>query len=326
MIRWGIIGCGAVTEEKSGPAFQKIADSSLVAVMRRTGFLAQDYAERHGVGKWYDDAAALINDPEVDAVYIATPPDTHAEYTRQVAAAGKPVYVEKPMARTHAECLEMLEACKAADVPLYVAYYRRMLPRFLKIKEVIDEGYLGEVRMVEVNFQRTPLAVDPDDLPWRVVPDIAGGGLFVDLASHTLDFLDYVLGPIASVQGYAANQASPYPAEDIVSGSFVFESGVQGSATWCFTSFRQVDHATIVGSQGQVAFSTFGTDPLVLTTANGDTRLLLDTPAHVQQPLIETVVDALHERGECPSTGESAARTNWVMDQLLAGWRTTTTA
>jgi 1,5-anhydro-D-fructose reductase (1,5-anhydro-D-mannitol-forming) len=184
-IRWGIIGVGDVTEVKSGPALQRAKHSALVAVMRRTSELARDYAERHGVLKWYDDADALINDPEVDAVYIATPPDSHMVYTLRVAQAGKPIYVEKPMARNHAECQRMIDACRTAGVPLFVAYYRRALPRFLKVKELVDSGALGEARFVTVTLTQPPAEYDPDNLPWRVIPEIAGGGLFVDLASHS---------------------------------------------------------------------------------------------------------------------------------------------
>ncbi|KHE70082.1 Gfo/Idh/MocA family protein, partial [Halobacillus sp. BBL2006] len=174
-VRWGIIGCGDVTEKKSGPAFQKVENSELVAVMRRTGELAKDYAERHGVPKWYDDADALINDPEVDVVYIATPPSSHKEYTLKAAQAGKPVYVEKPMARNFDESNEMVAACKEAGVPLYVAYYRRAQERFLKIKELLDENRIGELRFVSsTQYQVAREDVkDPGNLPWRVQPEAA---------------------------------------------------------------------------------------------------------------------------------------------------------
>ena len=145
-IRWGIIGVGDVTEVKSGPGFQKAEHSALVAVMRRDAAKARDYAERHHVPRWYDDAKALIHDAEVDAVYIATPPNVHLDYTQMAAAAGKPVFVEKPMARTYAECQQMIDACRRAGVPLWVAYYRRRLPRFLKIKALVESGAIGEVR------------------------------------------------------------------------------------------------------------------------------------------------------------------------------------
>lgn len=318
-IRWGIVGCGNVTEVKSGPALQKANDSDLVAVMRRTGHLAKDYAARHGVPKWYDDAEALIHDPDVDAVYVATPPASHNEYTIMAAEAGKPVYVEKPMALNHAECQHMIEACRSAGVPLFVAYYRRALARFLKIRELIDAAAIGDVRCVNVTLYMPVREEERDreNLPWRVKPEIAGGGHFVDLASHVLDFLDYALGPIRAAEGFAGNHAGLYPAEDVVTGAWVFESGVRGAGTWCFTAFEEVDRTEIVGTQGRITYSTFGADPVVLTTAAGTEEFAIEYPPHIQQPLIQTVVDALNGAGQCPSTGETAARTTWVMDQML---------
>ena len=324
-IRWGIIGCGDVTEVKSGPAFQKARDSALVAVMRRTASLARDYAERHGVPRWYDNADALIADPDVDAVYVATPPSSHREYTLRAAAAGKPVYVEKPMALDLAECDAMIAACRAADVPLFVAYYRRALPRFIKVKELIRSGAIGEVRFVNVAYHEPPgrNVLDPGTLPWRVRPEISGGGLFVDLASHMLDFLDDALGPIADVEGLAGNQAHLYPAEDIVSAAFRFASGVQGTGAWCFSAFARRDHTEIVGTRGRIAYVTFDASPIVLETAAGRTEFPIDNPPHIQQPLIQLIVDALNGLGSSPSTGESGARTTRVMDRMLAGARAT---
>lgn len=319
-VRWGIIGCGDVTEVKSGPAFQKIRNSELVAVMRRTGELAKDYAERHQVPKWYDDADKLINDPDVDAVYIATPPGSHKEYTLKVAKAGKPVYVEKPMALNWDECIEMINACKEANVPLYVAYYRRGQARFLKIKELLEQNTIGDVRFVKtIQYQKASDDVkDPNKLPWRVQPEISGGGLFFDLASHTLDMLDFLLGPIKDAQGFTSNQAGYYPAEDIVTGTYQFESGVQGIGSWCFTSFEDVDENEIIGSKGKISFSTFGNDPIVLTTTDGKKEWSFEPPQHVHQPLVETIVAELTgENIQCPSVGESGARTNRVMDKLV---------
>jgi predicted dehydrogenase len=322
-IRWGIIGCGNVTEVKSGPGFQKANNSSLVAVMRRHGELAQDYARRHGVAKWYTDAQALIADPEVDAVYIATPPAFHKEYALLSARVGKPAYVEKPMALNSEDCQEMVQMFRSAGVPLFVAYYRRALPRFLKVKELIQSGAIGEVRYVSMVIHKPAQEehLSPDELPWRVIPEMAGGGHFVDLASHTLDFMDYVLGPIGSVRGFAANQGNFYAAEDIVAGTFVFESGVYGIGMWSFTAFDSLDMNEIVGSKGKVSFSTLGVEPVVLTTQEGSIQFAIDNPPHVQQPLIQTIVDELNGMGGCPSTGESAARTNWVIDELLRDYR-----
>lgn len=319
-VRWGIIGCGDVTEVKSGPALQKVAGSELVAVMRRNGQLAEDYARRHGVAKWYDDANALIHDPDVNAIYVATPPGFHHEYTLMAAKAGKPVYVEKPMARNHGECLEMIAACEAAGVPLFVAYYRRGLPKFVQIKELLDSGVLGEIRFVQTTFLQTLREELSQDLPWRLQPELSGGGLFVDLASHTLDILDYLLGPIGEVKGFARNQSKQLQVEDMVTTAYAFESGVMGTGIWSFNSFQRSDVNEIVGSLGKVRFSTFGGD-LRLETADGQVQeFTIPNPAHVQQPLIGMVVDELRGVGKSPSTGQTAARTNRVMDEMLRGF------
>ena len=317
VIRWGIIGCDQVTEIKSGPGFQKASHSKLVAVMRRDAALAKDYAQRHGVPKYYQDSQELIHDPNVDAVYIATPPHRHHDYVLEVAAAGKPMYVEKPMALDAKQCRSMISACEKADIPLFVAYYRRALPRFLKIKSLLEAGAIGEVHAVTVIFTR-PFNHDPEKpLPWRVVSEISGGGFFMDLACHTLDYLDFMLGPIVKANGHSGNQAGEYTAEDTVSASFVFASGVQGTGLWSFNSFERQDRTEIIGSEGKLVFSSFGTEPVQLTTKDGEHQFPINNPEHVQQPLIQTIVNQLNGIGQCPSTGVSAARTAWVMDQIL---------
>jgi predicted dehydrogenase len=320
-IRWGIIGCGSVTEVKSGPAFYKVQDSELAAVMRRDADKAKDYAARHNVPKWYDSAEELINDPAVDAVYIATPPNCHAEYTIKTAQAGKPVYVEKPMALNFSECQQMIHACEKASVPLFVAYYRRTLPDFVKIKELVDSAAIGNIRFVNIElYHPVKEDLDPDSPPWRVLPEIAGGGYFFDLASHQLDFLDYILGPIASACGQTANQAGLYPAEDIVTANFKFESGVLGTGSWCFTvaASAKTDRTQIVGDKGRIIYSSFDVTPVILETQNGTEQFEIPRPQHVQQPLVQTIVDELLSRGKCPSTGTSAARTTKILDQITA--------
>jgi predicted dehydrogenase len=333
-IRWGIIGCGDVTEVKSGPGLQKADGSQLVAVMRRDAEKARDYAKRHNVPRAYGDAQELIDDPEVDAVYVATPPGSHAEYAIRVAKAGKPVYVEKPMARTHAECLQMVQACRSArggkGVPLFVAYYRRRLPRFLRVKQLIDDGAIGDIRLVTMShYQRpNPGEIDANNRHWHVIPEIAGGGRFLDMAPHGLDILDYLLGPIEQATGTAVNQGGFYKADDIVAGHWRHKSGVLGTGVWCFTAHDRDDRVEIVGTRGTITFAVFETTPVRLWTEKGRQEFPEPTPPHVQQPLIQTIVDELRGVvrdgvGKCPSTGDSAARTNWVTDQMLASWRAT---
>ena len=320
-VRWGIIGCGNVTEVKSGPAFSKAADSSLVAVMRRDGDQARDYARRHGVPRWYDHAAALVDDPGVDAVYVATPPSTHREYALMAIAAGKPVYVEKPMAIDHSECQDIIAAGEAAGVPVFVAYYRRMLPRFRTIARLLGEGAIGTPRVVNVLLHH-PLDAryrDPANLPWTVRPEISGGGIFVDIGCHTLDILDFLLGPIADARGMATNQMAVYPAEDTVAMAFRFDSGVLGTGLWNFGADRREDRVEIIGDRGRVVFATFGDGPIRVESDGAVEELRIANPEHIQQPLIETIVAELTGKGRCPSTARTGARTNWVMDQVLRG-------
>lgn len=320
-IRWGILGCGDVTEVKSGPGLQQARDSQLVAVMRRTGALAADYARRHGVARWYDDTRALVEDPAVDAVYVATPPGAHLEGVRLAAAAGKPCYVEKPMARHTPECDAMIAACAAAGQKLFTAYYRRALPRFLRVRELLATGAIG--RLTGLTYRHaspTPANADPGRGAWRVDAAHAGGGLFLDLGSHLLDFLDFVAGPLEEVRGTAANVSGGYAVEDAVAMTFRTATGVPGTAAWNFASHARDDTLEFLGTAGRLALHFFSDSPVRLETARGVEAFDHPNPPHVAQPLIQTVVDDLLGRGACPSTGESARRTSAVMDRVLADY------
>ena len=290
--------------------------------MRRNGDLAADYARRHDVPRWYDDADELINDPGVDAVYVATPPDSHSKYVVRAAQAGKPVYVEKPMARTALECEEMISACDEAGVSLFVAYYRRALPRFVKVKELLDSGQIGQLRSLSIRNERpAPMGKVADQEGWRVDPEISGGGHFVDLGSHILDLLDWLLGPVTHAVGVAANRGGRYPAEDLVTGVFSFRSGVEGVGVWNYDSFQHQDQIEIIGTAGALRFSCFADEPLQLLTAGGEEKIKAPHPEAAQLPLIQAVVNALTGHGESPSTGDSALRTARVIDTLLSDYR-----
>ena len=324
-VRWGMIGCGDVTERKSGPGFGKAMHSELVAVMRRNGALAADYARRHGVMRWHDDADAIIRADDIDAIYIATLTDTHCEHTLRCAAAGKPVYVEKPMGMNHAECLDMITACRGASVPLWVGYYRRALPRFLAVRDLIAAGAIGEVRaVISRQFQRPP---DVDQfangaVPWRVNPELSGGGFFFEGVCHTFDFMDFLFGPITDVRAFAGNQAGAYRPEDIVTATYRFASGVYGCGIWCYTADFDEEYNEIVGANGRIRFSTSQPVPIRIFRGDAVEEIPIADPDHVHQPLIQTIVDELNGSGKCASTGESAARTSQVMDTILAEFRT----
>jgi predicted dehydrogenase len=288
--------------------------------MRRDARLAADYARRHGVARWYDNADALIQDPEVDAVYIATPVDTHASYALAVAAAGKPAYVEKPMARHTPECERMIEAFEAAGKPLFVAYYRRALPRFVRVRELLEAGAVGTVTSVRYAYDAPLKQVAVGALPWRVQARQSGGGLFLDLGCHALDVIDMLLGELSDVQGRADNRGGAYTVEDQVVMTFRTACGVPGTADWNFASAIREDRLEIVGLCGRLQLSVFGDSPLLLRDGHGDREVHVANPQHIQQPLIQSIVDALHGRGTCPSTGRTALRTARVMDAVLASY------
>jgi len=320
-IKWGMVGVGDVTEVKSGPAFYKTAHSELLGVTSRTIEKAEDYARRHAVPKVYEDVASMLEDPQIDIVYIATPPSTHKDYALQVIRAGKPVYVEKPMAMTLEEAIEMNEVAKDAQLPLFIAFYRRALPYFKLVKQRIEAGEIGKLLSVSVRLARAPLASDlhPDLHTWRIKKEIGGEGYFVDMAPHTLDILDYIIGPIAEAHGYAANLAGNYTVADSVCASWQHENGVIGTGTWTFSNTQETvqDCVVISGTRGEIRFSTFDFSPIERISSSGMELFDFERPEHIQQALIETIVQELRGEGTCPSTAESALRTSAVIEKIL---------
>jgi predicted dehydrogenase len=315
-IRWGMIGCGDVTEVKSGPGFHKAYGSSLLAVTRRDRARAEDYARRHGVPRVHENAHALIHDPDVDAVYIATHPDSHCNLACRVAAARKPCLVEKPMATNYAECMRMLRAFDDASVPLWVAYYRRALPRFLLIRDLLRGGTLGTATSVHIDL-REPLANPETATTWRFKRDIAGGGLFFDKGSHCIDLLDFLFGPVEYASGLTMNTGNAYDVEDVTAASFRLSSGVLGTGIWNFNAGATSDAFIITTTAGEIRTSVFNDVDVIVTTGAEQRVYEVRNPPHVHQPLIQTIVDELAGRGACESTGESGARASRVIDQVV---------
>lgn len=321
-INWGFIGCGEVTEKKSGPAFNEVEGSQVVAVMSRSEQKARSYAERHHIRKWYTDAQELIDDPDVNAIYIATPPSSHATFAIMAMHAGKPVYVEKPLAASYNDCIRINRISEQTGVPCFVAYYRRYLPYFQKVKEIIQNGTIGKVINVQLRFSVPPRDLDyknEKELPWRLQPDIAGGGYFYDLAPHQIDLLQNIFGVITRAHGYPANRAHLYKAEDTVSACFFFENGVTGSGSWCFVGHESAkeDRIEVIGDKGSLSFSVFTYEPIVLITSEGKQSITVPNPSYVQLPIIKHVIEHLQGIGHCECTSISATPVNWVLDRIL---------
>ena len=321
-IGWGFIGCGEVTEKKSGPAFNEVPGSSVVAVMSRNEAKAKSYAKRHNIKRWYTDPQELIDDPNVNAVYIATPPSSHATFAIMAMKAGKPVYIEKPLAASYEDCARINRISEITGVPCFVAYYRRYLPYFQKVKSIINSGTIGTIVNVQIRFSVPPRDLDyqgAHNLPWRLQPDIAGGGYFYDLAPHQLDLLQDIFGVITRAHGYCSNRAHLYKAEDSISASFFFENGLPGSGSWCFVGHQSAkeDCIEVIGDKGMLSFSVYNYDPIQLVTSAGRTNIAVPNPSYVQLPIIRSVIEHLQGIGVCQCTSVSATPVNWVMDRIL---------
>lgn len=318
-INWGIIGCGDVTEKKSGPAFNKVSNSKLVAVMRRDAAKAADYAKRHGVPRWYSNASELINDPKVNAIYIATPPDSHEQYTLEAIKAGKSVYVEKPMTLSEESAKKMYLYAEEQDVKFTVAHYRRGLPLFIKIKELIDSKAIGDIRYADLqmlqDFKSDLITQTADN--WRVNPAISGGGLFHDLAPHQLDLMLFFFGDLKLARGISLNQAGFYKADDIVSGELFFNNGVLFKGLWCFSVPKEerLDKCTIMGSEGKITFSVFNNYYTIVKNGEED-RIEFELPENIQQPMIQLVVNYFLNNGPNPCSGDIGVKVMDIMDKF----------
>jgi predicted dehydrogenase len=223
------------------------------------------------------------------------------------------------MARTHAECLAMVAAFEQAGVPLWVAYYRRALPRFVLVRHLIESGAIGPVTSAHVHLTR-PLASGDTLRDWRFVPAVSGGGLFFDLASHAFDLLDFLLGPIRHVAGVSANSGGAYAAEDVTTATFQFERGTVGTGVWNFNASETVDRLSIVGASGEIVTAVFDDiDVTVLRQGVAEVHAVKN-PRYVHQPLIQTIIDELNGRGACPSTSVSGARTSGILDRCVANY------
>lgn len=317
-IKWGIIGCGDVADRKSGPAFNQVAHSKLVAVMRRDAAKAKDFAGRHHVPAWYTDAQQLIDDPEVNAIYIATPPLYHKEYCIAALKAGKAVYVEKPMATTADAATQMMLAAAENAAKLCVAHYRREHPYFKKIKSLIESGVIGEVMLVNLQlFQPVGTAtIGQTDDQWRLNPEISGGGYFFDLAPHQLDLMIHFFGAVFKASGISGNIGRFYNADDVTGGSILFNNEVLFTGTWCFSCpppFEK-DHCEIIGSKGRITFSFFNWQPIVLETAERKESFDPETVAYVQLPMIAKVVEYFRGEGPNPCTAADGLAVMHLME------------
>ncbi|MGB5944138.1 MAG: Gfo/Idh/MocA family oxidoreductase [Leeuwenhoekiella sp.] len=318
-INWGIIGCGDVAEVKSGPAFSRIANSHLLSVMRRDATKAADFAKRHKVPEWHSDADHLIQDPNIQALYIATPPSTHLEYALKAIEAGKYVYLEKPVTLNAKEAVRLCEAVKQSGGKLTVAHYRRQLPAFLKVGELLSNNAIGDVRCAKISIIQ-PLEsslIRKTKGNWRLDASLSGGGYFHDIAPHQLDLMLNYFGDIKTSSGHSGSLNTVYAADDIVLGSAIFKNDVFFNGVWAFNAsvVSQEDNCTIYGSEGAISFSFYG-EEVHLNTPSNRTSFKFKNPKHIQEPMIAATVDYFLDKGPNPCPAHEALTVMKLMDSF----------
>lgn len=318
VLGWGVIGCGDVVERKSGPAIARAERSRMVRVMRRDGAAARDFARRHGVAAWTDDAQQVIADAAVDLVYVATPPSSHLQYVRAAAAAGKHVLVEKPMALNAAEGRAMVAACAAAGVELFVAYYRRFQPHVLRMRALLAEGAIGRPVQAAVEIAASDVArrLAAGRREWRDDPAISGGGGLVDLGSHRIDLLVWLLGPVAEAHAVAARFHPEAAVEQTAAVVLRMESGALCSVRGDFYSGSQADSFVIDGESGCIVADPLDGHELTLAAANGAEELWFEPLAAPHLGLVRHIETVLLDGARNLIPGSDGVVTETVLDAV----------
>lgn len=312
-IIWGIIGCGDVAEVKSGPAFQKCNNSELLAVMRRDSSKAKDFAKRHQVPFWYDDVSKLLQNETINAVYVATPPSSHLEYAVRALKAGKNVYLEKPMVLNKKEAIVLEKAVDLSKNKLTVAHYRRYLPMYIKVKELIEANVIGKMKYVDLKY----LNSHKINTNWRLNTSVSGGGFFHDLAPHQIDLMYHFFGAYDSAKGYAFNQEKKHEESDIVNGIISFKNGIQFRGIWSFDipDYLKEDRCTIYGSRGTISFPFYG-NKLTLNMDNKASTYSFENPKHIQQPFIHETINYFLEKRTNPCSVQEGTIVTAIMDSF----------
>lgn len=292
-LRWGLIGCGDISRKRVAPALRAIPECDLVAVNRARSELAADFAAEYGVPRWYGQWRELIDDDEIDAVYIATPVSLHAEQTIYAAEAGKHVLCEKPMALNVVECDRMIDACQSNQVRLGIAYYRHFYPVILRAREVIASGEIGTSVIARVNaFERFNPAPD-EERYWLMQMSHAGGGPMMDFGCHRIEVLMNLVGSISDVKSVKGRTLYEREVEDTALAIFSFERGAQGLLAVTHAAFESQDTLDIFCSEGSIHIPVLNLGEMHVKTAAGERIEQLPPHRNIHQPLIEDFTAAV---------------------------------
>jgi predicted dehydrogenase len=302
-LRFGLIGAGDIAQKRVAPALRDSTLCEFVAVARADASRAAAFAAEFGAARWHAEWRGLIADPDVQAVYVATPVHLHAEQAIAAAEAGKHVLCEKPMALDVDGCDRMIAACRASGVRLGVAYYRHFYPIVLRIKDLLAAGEIGDSVYAQINaFEWVDLPAD-DPRAWFLKRELSGGGPMFDFGCHRLEVLTHLFGPVRGVTGMLANVLFDRDVEDTAAALLQFERRVCASVTVTHAAAEALDTLDIYGSRGSIHVANLNRGELTIRqgTAGRTERHAPATNFH--QPLIDDFARAVAEHRDPAVSG-----------------------
>jgi len=317
-VNWALIGCGDIARKRVVPALQKGQDSSLLSICRADAGKAESFAREFGVEKWIADWRESVKDPDINSVYIATPVYQHAEQTIAAAEKGKHVLCEKPMALNTAECTKMIDAVKANNVRLGIAYYRHFYPPVLRIKGIIASGEIGDVVTVQAeNFENFNLSPGAPRY-WFLQKELSGGGPMMDMGCHRIEVFTNLLGPVKETRAFHNNVVFQREVEDITTAHFNFENAVTATLISAHAVKEPRDTIRIFGSRGSIHVPNLNEGTLEIYTSEGSRVEKHPNPENTHQPLINDFIQAVKENREPAVNGETGKSINMILDDIYA--------
>ncbi|MDO9465026.1 MAG: Gfo/Idh/MocA family oxidoreductase [bacterium] len=322
-VKWGIIGCGVIVNKRSGEAIKSAENSEIVALMDKDINRVNDTASKLNVSKCYDNLDKFLDDKEIDAVYIATPGNTHCELTIAAAKKGKHVLCEKPMALNYAQCRKMIDVCKENNVKLGVAYYRRCFPKSKKIKQLITENKIGKIVFAHIVYSSTMKAYLENIDKWIAKAEF-GGGLLLNEGCHLLDLLSYFMGEPTKVCGFSDRLTFDTGAADSV--QILLQYNKTAHASICFNTniaYPKTYTETIFGTEGTISGPVLSPrSEITVETKNGIEAVKFESLSNHHLPIVQDFVDSIIDNRTPFVSGEEGAKTSKIMDAVLESSKT----
>lgn len=316
-LRWGLIGCGDISRKRVAPALRDASGSRLEAISRAQADKLDEFARDFEVPKRFADWRELVGEPDIDAVYVATPVSLHEPQTIAAAEAGKHVLCEKPMALDPAACQRMIDACGANNVKLSIAYYRRFYPVLDRMRELVGVGAIGKLALVQANafefFDRQP----GQARRWIIEREQSGGGPMMDFGSHRAELFHHFFGPVEQARGVMDRVLFDHrEVEDTSVALFKLAGGARGVLTVTHAAAEGQDTLSLYGSEGSLHSPVLNVGELHIRTKEGERVESWPPHANLHQPLVEDFIVAITENREPAVSGEDGLAAQRIMVEI----------